>query len=357
MTLIQSSPKKLYIRIPVRVTWVSLNKDNITLSSVWDTEQLVATITPANAEDTAVTWSSSDTSIATVSNTGLVTCVSPWDATITVTTHDGWYTASCTVEPAPWCLCFTANTAGSTVILSKFSNATTVTLETSTDEQNWTTYVFSWTSWPTITLSNIWDKVYWRNTSTTTTGFSVWEEQDYYRFILWWNISLSWDITYLINKNGWVTSLSPYCFNCLFKNSTALRSTPKLPSTSLGAQSYAQMFYWCTNLTTATKLPATTLGNYCYYNMFSGCSNLTTLPKLPATALRNYCYANMFTSCSKIKLSTTQTGEYQTEYRIPTVWAWTAWTSSLNSMFSSTWWTFKSTPTINTTYYTSNTLV
>lgn len=86
------------MRMPVRVTGVTLDKSSINLTTVWQTEQLTATITPANAEDTAVTWSSSDTTVATVSTTWLVTCVTPWEATITVTTHDGGYTATCGVS-------------------------------------------------------------------------------------------------------------------------------------------------------------------------------------------------------------------------------------------------------------------
>ena len=57
------------MRMPVRVTGVTLDKSSITLTTVGQTEQLTATISPANAEDTAVTWSSSDTNIATVSTT------------------------------------------------------------------------------------------------------------------------------------------------------------------------------------------------------------------------------------------------------------------------------------------------
>jgi hypothetical protein len=65
----------------------------------------------------------------------------------------------------------------------------------------------------------------------------------------------------------------------------------------------------------------------------------------------------MFNGCSKIKLSTTQTWEYQNEYRIPETWTWTTATNALYRMFRTTWWTFAWTPAINTTYYTSNTLV
>lgn len=82
---------------PKHTTWVVLNTNNIKFSSVWETYQLTATIQPQWAIEDILTWSSSDTSIATVSNTWLVTCVSLWDATITVTTNN-WFSASCTVE-------------------------------------------------------------------------------------------------------------------------------------------------------------------------------------------------------------------------------------------------------------------
>jgi hypothetical protein len=65
----------------------------------------------------------------------------------------------------------------------------------------------------------------------------------------------------------------------------------------------------------------------------------------------------MFQSCSKIKLSTTNTWEYQTAYRIPTSWTGTTGTNSLANMFYRTWWTRTGTPSANTTYYTSNTVV
>ena len=57
------------MRMPVRVTGVTLDKSSINLTTAGDTEQLTATISPNNAEDTAVTWGSSDTTVATVSNT------------------------------------------------------------------------------------------------------------------------------------------------------------------------------------------------------------------------------------------------------------------------------------------------
>ena len=65
----------------------------------------------------------------------------------------------------------------------------------------------------------------------------------------------------------------------------------------------------------------------------------------------------MFYGCTKIKLSTTKTGNYQTAYRVPTSGTGVDSTSALTNMFSSTGGTFVGTPTINTTYYTENTIV
>ena len=81
---------------PVAVTSVSLDT-NSTSVKVGKTTTLIATVYPNNATNKAVAWSSSNTSIATVSNTGVVTGVSAGTATITVTTSDGSKTATCTV--------------------------------------------------------------------------------------------------------------------------------------------------------------------------------------------------------------------------------------------------------------------
>lgn len=84
--------------IPVHISGISLNKSSISLTSVWQTYQLTATITPTwYVESGAINWSSSNTSIATVSNTWLVTCVTPWTCTITATTVFGGYSDTCEV--------------------------------------------------------------------------------------------------------------------------------------------------------------------------------------------------------------------------------------------------------------------
>ncbi len=78
----------------VDVTGVWLNKTSLALT-VGDSSTLSATVLPSNASDKNVTWKSSNTNVATVSN-GKVTAVGAGSATITVTTSNG-KTATCSV--------------------------------------------------------------------------------------------------------------------------------------------------------------------------------------------------------------------------------------------------------------------
>ena len=81
----------------IAVASVSLNKSSISLK-VGDKETLVATLSPANATNKAVKWSSSDLSVAEVNSNGVVTAKGGGTAIITVTTEDGHKTASCVVS-------------------------------------------------------------------------------------------------------------------------------------------------------------------------------------------------------------------------------------------------------------------
>lgn len=81
----------------VSVTGVTLNKTTLKLSK-GTSETLTATVAPTNATNKNVTWTSSDAAIATVDASGKVTGVAKGTATITVTTEDGGYTATCAVE-------------------------------------------------------------------------------------------------------------------------------------------------------------------------------------------------------------------------------------------------------------------
>ena len=80
----------------IHPTGVTLNKTELSLT-VGSSEQLTATVAPAEADNKSVTWTSSNPAVATVDASGNVTAVGTGTATITVTTADGGKTATCTV--------------------------------------------------------------------------------------------------------------------------------------------------------------------------------------------------------------------------------------------------------------------
>ena len=86
----ESNPK-------VPVTGVTMDTSRVTLEQTGDVYQLKANILPVDATNQTVTWESSNPSVATVTADGLVTAVSSGTATITVTTQDSGYTATCEV--------------------------------------------------------------------------------------------------------------------------------------------------------------------------------------------------------------------------------------------------------------------
>ena len=120
---------------PVTVTGVELNKSEIELS-VNETEALTATVLPENAPDKTVSWSSSNTNVATVSSNGVVTAVSAGTAVITVTTNTGGKTATCVVtvkEDAPVITYSLAIDPQSVEIKYGETKAFTLTLTTTTN--------------------------------------------------------------------------------------------------------------------------------------------------------------------------------------------------------------------------------
>ena len=84
------------VTVAIPVTGISLNKTETRLT-VGDTEILSATIVPNNATNKNITWSSSNTSVATVNSNGKVTAIAAGSALITAKSVDGGYSATCRV--------------------------------------------------------------------------------------------------------------------------------------------------------------------------------------------------------------------------------------------------------------------
>ena len=84
------------------VSGITLDRSSKTVS-LNDTEQLTAIISPSNALNKGVTWNSNNRSVVTVDNNGVITGLKVGTATISATTNDGGYVATCivTVDARP----------------------------------------------------------------------------------------------------------------------------------------------------------------------------------------------------------------------------------------------------------------
>ena len=80
----------------VDVTGITVDKSTVLLKK-GETATLTANVVPNNASDQYVTWSSSTPLVASVNNGVISTSLYEGGATITATSHDGGYKASCAV--------------------------------------------------------------------------------------------------------------------------------------------------------------------------------------------------------------------------------------------------------------------
>ncbi len=93
---LQWQPKEEEPEEIISVESLSVDKDEIVLK-VNETIKLTAAISPSNATNKNVTWSSSNTNVVTVDN-GVISAVGEGSATIVIKTEDGGHIALCSVE-------------------------------------------------------------------------------------------------------------------------------------------------------------------------------------------------------------------------------------------------------------------
>ncbi|WP_127499237.1 choice-of-anchor I family protein [Paenibacillus glycanilyticus] len=120
----------------LNVTQVSIAQKSLSLTAGGAAGQLTATVVPANGASSSVTWSSSDSGIATVEQNGKVTPVKAGTAVIKATSADGYAIAESTVTVAPGSIVVTppdqpgsggSNGGGTTVIDNGSNGANVVT--------------------------------------------------------------------------------------------------------------------------------------------------------------------------------------------------------------------------------------
>ena len=113
-----------FVQLQVVPTSVALNKTTLTLD-IGKTSNLRATVYPSNASNKKCTWSSSNSSVATVDGNGKVTAKASGTATITVKTSNG-KTATCKVTvnlPTPQITSLANTTGGIKISWNKVSGA------------------------------------------------------------------------------------------------------------------------------------------------------------------------------------------------------------------------------------------
>ena len=349
MTMMQTSCDELLGETDNPTPPVSdVTLDETTLEMVYGIGKevtLEATISPADAEYYDVTWSSSDESVATVDDEGVVHAVGTGTAVITAEAGDKKATCDVSVVinlETP--LTFEAAVDGATVKFKDYDeDIVAPNVEYSLD--GGITWKDDLTS-DGVTLAAAGDKISFRGTNETYGGTS-WG--DCYRFELSAETFVYGNVMSLINKDNYptnktltadyafkwmffnqtnlknkdadhqiflpATTLTEYCYFCMFLYCTSLTTAPELPATVMKKECYYGMFTACKSLTTAPEeLPAETLAEDCYSGMFEGCENLTTAPELPAKTLAESCYYGMFAGCKKLSSVTCKATDLSADY-------------------------------------------
>ena len=191
--------------------------------------------------------------------------------------------------PAYGGLCFTAETANSSVQLTAVGSAPAVTLVKSFDGINWEAYAVG----EVIDLPSTGDLVYLAAGEGGNESFGS-STSAYHKFV----------INGLVAASGDITSLRRF----------------DLEQTTLAAYCYASMFRGCTGLTSAPELPATTLAASCYANMFNGCTDLSLIKvNFTAWGAQTNRWVSGVASTGTFYKPTALTEEYGTS-KIPTGW-------------------------------------
>ncbi len=301
----------------VPVSSISLNTTTGSLT-IGETIQLTATVLPSDATDNTVTWTSSNTDVATVDN-GLVTAISAGETTITATA--GECSASCMVTvAAPFSysgMCMEAINSASMSI----SNPNGLTIEYKVENNDWAS-----SNVTSISIrANAGERVWFRGHNNSYSGVIFRNTSG--SFYLYGNLmSLIYGDDFEDKKE--LTGEETF-YKLFFDNSGIYNHPTKdieLPASTLTTSCYRNMFYKCPNLTRAPKLPAKILTEACYASMFAYCtsikefpemaatdmaymsctwmmmgSGIEEAPELPAMNLAQSCYEFMFMECPNLK--------------------------------------------------------
>lgn len=335
--------------VAVSVTSVTLNATSLSMTE-GESVALKAEVSPYNADNQNLTWTSSNTDMVTVSD-GVVTAVAEGYATVTVKTEDGGKTASCAVSVKP------------KVITVKYVNLdiNAVTLYPSEERRLMVTLypddavdkTVVWSS-SDESVAIVEDGLITAVSSGTAvvTAISNGKEASCKVTVVGQPLTFtaSGESSVRLTKSG-----SPYKIDLQFKKdggtweaytigqgvslsdgeSVSFRAAGKTDGMfsldegnwyhfemtgqiyasgnimslldfyqgmdSLTRNCFTRLFEGCTRLVTAPDLPADNLAYGCYSRLFSGCTDLVQAPELPASYVEEGSYAGMFSGCTSLQ--------------------------------------------------------
>lgn len=125
----------------VAVSGVSIDQSSVEMT-IGEKKQLSATVTPSDATDQSITWSSSKKSVATISNQGLVTAIA--EGTTTIKARAGEKTSACIVTVRKEIIAVTSITLDKTSL--SLVKGESETLVATVNPSNATHTKVSWTS-------------------------------------------------------------------------------------------------------------------------------------------------------------------------------------------------------------------
>ena len=338
----------------VPVTGITINPSSLSLVE-GEIGNVDATVSPTNADNKTVIWTSSDGSIASVNN-GKIIAIKAGSATITAKSDDGGFTSTCSVTVTPAYVSVTSiSLSEKELALKEEDNLTlvaTIFPEDATDKAvKWESSdpsIATVSSSGTITAKSSGSTIitvitndggktatclvvvspapkpfsrYLTFTSEGSTSISL-DLNEENGPVLYYSYDKSdwtlWDYSRLTftdenplylcgnNPGGFNSSWPGKRFDTRGSYYSCTGDIMSLinneePITWIPSQYCFYMLFKDNRLLKeAPELPATSLREGCYAKMFMGCRSLILTPELPATNLAQACYSEMFSDCISI---------------------------------------------------------
>lgn len=204
-----------------------------------------------------------------------------------------------TGHPDP--LCFTARTAGSTVLI-RTPHVLDIKLQISTDGQTWYNWSrtdgSSYDTFATITLAAAGDKIYIRGDNSTM-AYNTTSQSTYSKFAMTGGVEASGSIMSLLNSQEETYAICNCGFTRLFSDCAPLFTPPRLPATSGGSNCYNSMFYGCTNLEYLPDVNLDVLFGSSASSMFYDCRTATSC-RIKSRYAAGQALGSMLYGCSSL---------------------------------------------------------